>query len=95
MKKVTPFEQALIDTQEGKLTPPKVIYHGRNIDPFKYQLAVHKFQLSIMSKGMQVRGVRLKDLKNYYGLKGRSAADVLADYMANIFDVLMPKTEEA
>jgi hypothetical protein len=33
-----------------------------------------------MAKGMQCRGVKLKDLKNYYGLKGRSASDCLAQF---------------
>lgn len=92
---LTPFEQALTDAQDGKLKTPVVIYHGRNIDPFKYQLAVHKFNLGIMKSGMQCRGIKLKDLKSYYGLKGRSAKDCYADFMENIYNVLMPKTEEA
>lgn len=93
--KLTPFEEALNAASAGELKTPVVTYEGRNIDPFKYQLAVHKFQLGIMKSGMQMRGVKLKDLKWYYGLKGRSAADVHAEFMENIFNVLMPETKKA
>jgi hypothetical protein len=33
-----------------------------------------------MSKGILSRNVKLKDLKAYYGLKGRSAGDCLTQY---------------
>jgi len=34
-----------------------------------------------MSKGIQNRQVKLRDLKNYYGLKGRTAADCLPQFI--------------
>ena len=78
---MTPFQQAVLQVEAGTLKAPSVSYSGKAVDYFKYQLAVHKFNLSIMSKGMTCRGVRLKDLKHYYGLKGRSAADCLPEFI--------------
>ena len=78
---MTPFQQAVLQVEAGNLQTPSVSYSGKAVDYFKYQLAVHKFNLSIMSKGMTCRGVRLKDLKHYYGLKGRSAADCLPEFI--------------
>ena len=74
---LTPFEQAQKAKAEGKLNTPVVNAGGKNIDYFGYQLAVHKFNLSIMSKGMKCRGITFTQIKKYYGLKGRSAADCL------------------
>lgn len=76
----TPFENALEQVLEGKLKTPLVINEGKPIDYFGYQLAVHKYNLQIMSKGMSCRGVKLKDLKLYYGLKGRTASDCLPQF---------------
>ena len=80
---MTPFQQAVLQVElaAGKLQTPSVSYSGKAVDYFKYQLAVHKFNLSIMSKGMTCRGVKLKDLKHYYGLTGRSAADCLPQFI--------------
>lgn len=65
----------------GELTGvPVVSYRGENIDYFGYQLSVHRFNLKIMASGMSVRGVKLKDLKQYYGLKGKSAKDCLDQF---------------
>ena len=77
---MTQFEQAVLQAEAGKLQTPEVSYGSKKVDYFGYQLAVHKFNLSLMAKGMQCRGVKLKDLKNYYGLKGRSASDCLAQF---------------
>jgi hypothetical protein len=82
IKVMTPFEQAVLQVEAGKLETPTVSTSKGNIDYFGYQLAVHKFNLSIMSKGMSCRGVKLRDLKNYYGLKGRTAADCLPQFEA-------------
>jgi hypothetical protein len=78
---MTPFEQALQQAQAGELKTPSVSTANGNIDYFGYQLAVHKFNLSLMAKGMQCRGVKLRDLKQYYGLKGRTAADCLPQFL--------------
>lgn len=78
---MTPFQQALIAASEGKLQTPTVSTATGNINYFSYQLAVHKFNLSLMAKGIQSRGVKLSDLKRYYGLKGRTAADCLPQFL--------------
>jgi hypothetical protein len=74
---MTPFQQALLDHSDGKLKTPPVSTTTGNINFFGYQLAVHKYYLSLMAKGIQNRQVKLTDLKKYYGLKGRTAADCL------------------
>ena len=78
---MTPFEQAVAQVQAGTLQVPTVSMGEGNINYFKYQLAVHKFYLSLMAKGIQNRQVKLKDLKWYYGLKGRTAADCLPQFL--------------
>jgi len=77
---MTQFEQALQAAELGTLSTPTVSTSKGDIDYFGYQLAVHHFNLKIMSRGMTCRGIRLKDLKGYYGLKGKSAADCLAQF---------------
>lgn len=77
---MTQFQQALQQVEANQLQTPTVSTSKGNIDYFGYQLAVHHFNLKIMSKGMQCRGIKLKDLKAYYGLKGRTAADCLPQF---------------
>jgi hypothetical protein len=79
---MTPFEQAIQDVKDGKLTAPNVSVGAKPIDYFKYQLATHKFNLSLMAKGMTFRGIKFTDLKKYYGLKARSAKDALPEFLA-------------
>jgi len=76
MKK-TQFEIAQEQANTGKLQIPHVWANGGEIPYFGYQVAVHVFNLSIMSKGMKCRGITFRQIKDYYGLKGRSAADCL------------------
>jgi len=83
---MTPFQQAVAQAQAGSLETPAVYSGAKQIDYFGYQLAVHQFNLRIMSRGMQCRGVKLKDLKAYYGLTGRSAADCLPQFEALVQD---------
>ena len=78
---MTPFEQAVQQAQAGILKTPTVGMNGGTISYFNYQLAVHKFNLSLMAKGIGSRGIKLKDLKHYYGLKGRTAADCLPQFI--------------
>jgi hypothetical protein len=77
---VTPFEQAQEAVRNGKLTTPTVVAEGKQIDYFGYQISVHRFNLRIMAGDMKFRGVKLRDLKNYYGLTGRSASECLAQF---------------
>jgi len=72
---MTKFEQAVQDVKDGKITPPSVIYGSTPIYYFGYQLAVHKFDLNILAIGMKKKGVKLKDLKDYYGLTGKTAKE--------------------
>jgi hypothetical protein len=77
---MTQFEEAQQQVREGKLQTPSVSNGGKTIDYFGYQLAVHHFNLKIMSRGMLCRGIKFSDLKRYYGLKGRSAKDCLPQF---------------
>ena len=70
---MTPFEKNVQDAKARLIKVPKVTTSDGTIDFFKYQLAVHKYNLGIMSMGMKCRGVTFTDIKKYYGLKGRSA----------------------
>lgn len=75
------FEQAVEQAKLGKLRTPKVATAQGNIDYFGYQLAIHKFNLGIMASGMTCRGIKFTDIKNYYGLKGRSAKACLPEFI--------------
>jgi hypothetical protein len=79
---MTQFEQAVLQVETGQLKAPEVSSGKGQIDYFHYQLAVHHFNLKLMTKGIQSRGIKLKDLKAYYGLTGKSAAACLPQYEA-------------
>jgi len=79
---MTKFEQAVLQVEAGQVKAPEVSTGQGRINYFQYQLAVHHFNLKLMSKGIQSRGIKLKDLKAYYGLKGKTAADCLPQYEA-------------
>ena len=76
------FEEAIASAKAGTLKTPSVSYGGNDVDYFWYQLSVHKYNLSLMAIGMKVRGVKLKDIKDYYGLRGSSAAAVKVQFEA-------------
>lgn len=82
---MTPFEQALQQAQAGELQTPTVSTANGNVSYFGYQLAVHKMNLSLMSKGMTCRGITFTQIKKYYGLKGRTAKDCLPQ-LVNMLD---------
>lgn len=73
----TPFIQDLIFLMEGTKKAPEVHYGGNRIDYIGYQLSTHNFQLKILASGMTMRGVKLSNIKAYYGFKSRSAKDML------------------
>ena len=75
----TPFEQAQQAVAEGRLTPPVVSTHEGQVDYFGYQLAVHVGFLTLLTKGIHNRQVKLKDLRAYYGLKGRTHETALVE----------------
>ena len=76
----TPFEVAIEQVQNGEIQAPSVSSGSKNIDYFVYQLASHKYHLSLMAKGMK-GPMKLTEMKKYYGLKGRSAADCLPQFI--------------
>ena len=77
---MTPFQQALEQLRNGQLTAPKVANGGNAVDYMAFQLAGHRFALRVLSSGMKMRNTKLADIKKYYGLKGRSAADCLVEF---------------
>jgi hypothetical protein len=81
--KQTPFEIAIQQVANGELKAPSVSYGSKSINYFGYQLAVHKFELSLSASGMiPRRGWKLKPLKEYYGFKGKSAKECKAEIIA-------------
>jgi hypothetical protein len=81
----TQFEIAQEQVKLGKLQTPSVSTSEGNIDYFGYQLAVHKYQVSLMSKGIKpTRNWSMKPIKEYYGLKGRTAGDCLPQLLSII-----------
>jgi hypothetical protein len=76
----TQFQEAVEQARLGNLRTPKVSSANGTIDYFGYQLAVHKYNLGIMSMGMTCNGIKFTDIKKYYGLKGRSAKACLPEF---------------
>jgi hypothetical protein len=87
---MTPFEIAQQQVKEGQLKTPSVSVGTTPIDYFKYQLSVHKFNLSIMASGMKFRGITFTQIKKYYGLKGKSAKDCLPQFILLMNKFLNP-----
>ncbi|MFA5300892.1 MAG: hypothetical protein WC389_22095 [Lutibacter sp.] len=83
---MTPFEEAQEKVSKGLLVTPSVVANGKPIDYFAFQIATHHFNLKLMAKGMTFRGIKFTDIKRYYGLKGRSAKDCLAQFEAIVED---------
>lgn len=88
---MTKFEQAQQQVREGNLQVPKVCTSEGEVNYFGYQLAVHHYNLKLMAKGMKFRGITFTQLKDYYGLKGRSAKDVLDQFQV-IMETYKSKT---
>jgi hypothetical protein len=79
---MTKFETLVKQVNEGSIQTPSVTFEGKAVNFFKYQLSVHHFYLKLMAKGIGNKQIKLKDLKDYYGLKGRTASDVLIQFEA-------------
>jgi len=81
-KQLTPFEQAVANIENGTIKPPVITGpNGQRINPIIYQLATHKFYLSLMAKGLNNRQISFTDIKKFYGLKGRTPADILPSFL--------------
>lgn len=74
------YEEVKEGIENGTVKAPKVMVGNGEIEFTKYHLAVHKYNLGIMKAGMTCRGIKLKDLKIYYGLKGKSAKDCYDEF---------------
>ncbi len=93
---MTPFEEVLAKLEIGTVKAPLISFEGKNVNAVIYQLAVTKFQLSLYAKGIKpTRHWRLKDTKDFYGLKGKTGQDCLNDFMERIFNVYMEKKPES
>lgn len=77
MATLTPFQLAQQQAEAGTLKVPTVGTAGKTIPYFGYQLAVHVYNLSLMAKGLHFRNIKFTEIKKYYGLKGKSAADCI------------------
>ena len=83
---MTQFEEAVEQAFGGTLRTPDVSYGAKQVDFFTYQLAINRSNLKLMSDGMKFRGIKLKDIKEYYGLKGRTAKDCLVEFEKSATD---------
>lgn len=77
---MTPYEQARKAVNEGTLNTPSVSTVNGGVDYFWFQFVSHHFYMKIFAAGMTARQAKLKDYKQYYGLKGRSAKDCLGQF---------------
>jgi len=75
---MTTFEQVQQCLAIGEMKAPKVFYGEKEIPFTGYQLAVHLFNLKGMAMGLKFRGITFTQIKNYYGLTGRSAKDCIS-----------------
>ena len=85
---MTQFQESMLAVEEGQQQVPTVIFEGKEIPFHGYQLASHVYALKIMAAGMKMRGVTFRQIKKYYGLKGRTAKDCLPQ-----FEEIMAKYE--
>lgn len=90
--KLTPFQEAIQSIEAKKLVMPNVFVGRDTVNYINYQLSTHKFNLSLMAKGMTFRHIKFTDIKKYYGLKGRSAKDCLPEFL-ELMDNYFKQTE--
>ena len=84
--KKTNFELAMEQVKNGTLKTPSVSMNGTEIDYFKYQVVSHHFYLKIFANGMTAKNIKLKDIKTYYGLIGKTAKECLKDYETKMIE---------
>ena len=79
------YEELKQGIEEGTIKAPVVSFDNKNIEYTKYILATHKYSLGILASGMTLNNIKLKHLKEYYALKGRSAKDCYQEFCAKYF----------
>lgn len=68
-------------------THKTISVNGNDTPMFYYNLIMHKFELGLNSKGIKPnRHWRLKPIKEYYGLKGRSGKDAYREFIEFIWN---------
>ena len=88
MKQLT-FKKLLQDVKDGKVKLPNVSYGDKQIDAIKYQLAIDKYHLSLMSFGIKVKGKTLKQYKDFYEIGGKSAEQVMQNFLVIFYQYTM------
>jgi hypothetical protein len=81
---MTPFEKQCEQIKNGTVKPPIVSDGNKSIDFGLYQLITHHFNSKILALGMQIRGVKISDIKKFYGLKGNTAS--IPDQIAKLIE---------
>jgi hypothetical protein len=76
----TKFELALEQYKAGTLKAPTTIVNNTEMDYFAFQLISHHFYAKLFAKGITARQMNLKQMKDYYGLKSKSAKDCLIEF---------------
>lgn len=72
----TQFEEAIERWQNGTQRVPKVFFGNKEINPVFYQLTVQAGFLWLMTKGITNKQINVKYFRDFYGFKGRTAADM-------------------
>ena len=76
---MTQFQQSMLAVEEGQQHVPTVIFGDKEIPFHGYQLAAHIYALRIMAAGMKMKGITFRQIKTYYGLRGSSSKECLAE----------------
>lgn len=92
---MSPFLQALSAALKGEIKIPEVSSPEGQMDYFGYQLAVHLFNLRLMANGIKFKGITFSQIKEYYGLRGRGAAECIQqlEAISKDYKVIMSQKE--
>ena len=93
---MSPFLQALSAAFKGEIKIPEVSSSEGSMDYFGYQLSFHLFNLKLMAHGLKFEGITFKQIKEYYDLKGRGAADCIKqlEAISKDYKVIMSQKEQ-
>lgn len=87
----TPFERNIEAINNATKQAPKVMSSDGAIPYIAYELIGQKFKLKLAANGLKPhKGFRLADIKAHYGIKGRSAQEVLENFRTQIWEKYMP-----